>query len=264
MNRPSERQLSLPPLALTRPGLAVVGVDEGVGQATAACLIADQLARRGIRVGPCQPIATGCVRAREGLVSRQAENLAYLAQLDVNVGPLSIVSPVRYRQAAPPALALMQQTQDVNAEQDYPAIGRALKRLDEGCEMLLVDAPGEGLMTPLDRKRTTMDLLLTLDFPVVLVVQPTARMVNLAAQAKLILQNTGLRTAGFIVNGYNADHPGAEMQRAVQWLGLQTRSDVLAMLPPAEELEAVRVDPDLQAAMDVTDFVRLARPARWQ
>lgn len=260
---PQGKQLAIPPLALRSPGLAVVSVDRNLKQGRVTALIADQLARRGVRVGPCQPIATACVRAREGLVSRQAENLAYLAQLDVAVGPLDVVNPIRYRQTGPPALSIHLEQRDANAEQDYAAIGRALQRLDEGCDALLIDAPGEGLMAPLDRKHTTLDLLLTLDFPVVLVVEPTPRMLNLAAQSRLILQNTGLRTAGLVVNGYDVDHPGAEMQQIVQWLSLQTRSDVLALLPPVENFEAVRVDPDLQAAMDVTDFLRLFRPGRW-
>lgn len=261
---PKEQQLAIPPLGLSKPGLAVVSVDRNLKQGRVTCLIADQLARRGVGVGPCQPIATACVRAREGLISRQAENLAHLSQLDVAVGSLEVVNPVRFRQTGPPALSLHLEKHDLNAEQDYAAIGRALKRLDQSCEVLLVDAPGEGLLAPLDRTHTTLDLLLTLDFPVVLVVEPAPRMLSLAAQARLILQNTGLRTAGIVVNGYDADHPGAEMQQIVQWLSLQTRTDILATVPPVENFEAVRVDPDLQAAIDVTDFLRYFRPGRWQ
>ena len=255
-------QLAIPRLSLSSPGVIIVGADEGVGKSVIACLVADQLARRGIKVGPFKPIATGCQRAREGLISRDAEMLAAAARFDPEVGTLRTVNPVALKYKLPPSLALIKSTQSLTQEQDYASIGRALKHLDS-CDVLVVEAPG-GVMTPLDHKHNTLDLLRTLDFPVLVVTQPFARMFNLTAEACMIIRRMNLRLAGLIINGYDPDHPDSGMQDVVQHMGRHCRADIVAVVPRREPFNAIHIDPDLQAAVDVADIYRLCLPARWQ
>ena len=61
------------------PGLFVTGTDTGVGKTVVAGTIADWFRRRRNRVAVLKPVATGCVRRREGLVSEDAEFLAVCA-----------------------------------------------------------------------------------------------------------------------------------------------------------------------------------------
>ena len=53
------------PVAL--PGLFVTGTDTGVGKTVVAGAIADWFRRQGRRVAVLKPVATGCVRRREGV-----------------------------------------------------------------------------------------------------------------------------------------------------------------------------------------------------
>ncbi|MCK4873218.1 MAG: dethiobiotin synthase [Phycisphaerales bacterium] len=256
-------ELAIPPLALHSPGLFVTGTDTGVGKTVAACLICDQLARRGVRVGPCKPIATGCESRREGLVSDDAEQLACAARLDPDVGSLAIVNPVSLKPPTSPAVALerMHGTH-ANAQPDYASIGRALRKLDEGSDAIVVEGVG-GILTPLDRNSTVLDLMMALDFTVVVVCRATRGTLNHTAQTCRLIRSSNLRLAGLIVNGYEYDHPDPQMQENLRWLAIQNRADVLAALPKVSCFDVMRVDPDLQAAVDTTDFLRLCRSPRW-
>src|SRR5213078_1197670 len=101
------------------PGLFVTGTDTGVGKTVIAGAIAQWFARRGAPVAVCKPIATGCVRRREGLVSEDAEFLAHCADAR---HPLDLICPQRYVEPLAPAVAAERAGQPV----DWAAIQRAI------------------------------------------------------------------------------------------------------------------------------------------
>src|SRR4051794_15610336 len=75
------------------PGLFVTGTDTGVGKTVVAGMVADWFRRRGSRVAVLKPVATGCVKRREGLVSEDAEFLAVCGDAR---HPLDLICPQRY------------------------------------------------------------------------------------------------------------------------------------------------------------------------
>src|SRR5215218_2703683 len=97
-NRPVDAPLRPPRI----PSLFVTGTDTGVGKTVVAGAIADWFRRRGFRVAVLKPVATGCVRRREGLVSEDAEFLAACAAAR---HPLDLICPVRYSEPLAPAIA---------------------------------------------------------------------------------------------------------------------------------------------------------------
>ena len=62
-----------------KKGLFITGTDTGVGKTVVTAALAAVLRADGVNVGVMKPIATGCVRRREGLVSQDAEFLAKAA-----------------------------------------------------------------------------------------------------------------------------------------------------------------------------------------
>src|SRR5579864_984896 len=93
------------------PGLFVTGTDTGVGKTVVAGAIAQWFARRGAAVAVCKPMATGCVRRREGLVSEDAEFLASAAD---SRHPLDLICPQRYAEPLAPAVAAERAGQPVD------------------------------------------------------------------------------------------------------------------------------------------------------
>jgi dethiobiotin synthetase len=255
--------MTIPPLGLGKPGLFVTASRVRVGKTVAACALADHLVRRGLRVGACKPIAVGCRQTREGVISDDAELLAFAADIDPEVGTLRTVNPVAFKAEDPPAVTLARQGLAELPGDDYLSIGKALRRLDAGSQVMIVEGVG-GLMTPIDARRSTLDLARAIDYPVVVVCSATGDTLNQTAMTCRLIRMHGLRLAGLIVNGFDPHSPNREMQDNLQWLGRLGRADVVACLPRLDQFSVVALDPDLQAAVDVSDVYRLCRPPRFE
>lgn len=221
---------STPP-RLTRPGIFVTGTDTGVGKTAVSCAIAAALRnqRRGIRVGVCKPMATGCRRDREGLVSEDAEALAHFADCRQ---PLDVINPVRYIPPVAPAVAAEMTGEPV----EFGAISRCLEILDETSDAMIVEGVG-GLLVPIDHrdsKITVLDLAVALGYPVVVVCRAALGTLNHTAMTVSLLKSAGLRVAGLVVNFYEADVArvaDASVPSNRAWLERMNRVPILATTP---------------------------------
>ena len=236
------------PLRLTKPGLFVTATDTEVGKTVVTCAIASHLRRpddvqdgshRGfssVRVGVCKPLATGCRREREGLVSEYAEALAHFADCRE---PLDVINPVRYRRPLAPAVAAA----DCGDPVDLEAIWTSLTRLDAVSDVLLIEGIG-GILVPIvdgDPIITVLDLIKVVGFPVVIVVRAGLGTLNHTAMTIQLLRDAGCPVAGLVVNRYEADSGGrldARQDLAMatnrQWLERITGVRVLATVPQCD------------------------------
>ncbi|MAE65695.1 MAG: dethiobiotin synthase [Phycisphaeraceae bacterium] len=228
-------------LELTRPGLFVTGTDTEVGKTVVACSVAWHLRRAG-RVGVSKPIATGCRRDREGLVSEDAEALAHFSDCRQ---PLERINPVRYRAPVAPAVAAAQTGQPV----DFDAVEQSLGLIDRASDVVVVEGVG-GLLVPLDRQDrvlTVLDLIQALGYPVLVVSRAGLGTLNHTAMTVRLLKEAGCRVAGLVINGYQADSSGRldarrdlAMATNPRWMELMTATEVRATVP---QLDTERVDP---------------------
>src|SRR5690554_3147787 len=95
-------QPSIPPELPRTAGIFITGTDTEVGKTLVAGAIARCLRGRGRRVEVFKPVATGCRRTREGLVSADAEFLAACAE---SRRTLAEICPLRYAHAVAPNIA---------------------------------------------------------------------------------------------------------------------------------------------------------------
>lgn len=240
--RPAGKPLLSPPPRLTKPGLFVTGTDTGVGKTAVTCAIAAALRRqrRGLRVGVCKPMATGCRRDREGLVSEDAEALAHFADCRQ---PLDVINPVRYAPPVAPAVAAEMTGEAV----EFGAIARCLEILDESSDAMIVEGVG-GLLVPIDHRdarRTVLDLAVELGYPVLIVCRAGLGTLNHTAMTVSLLKSAGLRVAGLAMNFYEADaaratDPSIAGNRV--WLERMNGVPILAVAPacPADEVAPQR------------------------
>ncbi len=265
------------------PGLFVTGTDTGVGKTVACCLIADQWVRRQSgshapsRVGVFKPIVTGCRREREGLVADDTEQLAHAANFDPDIGDLDFISPVRFREPLAPAAAM--ELASSHDGIDWELIDRSLRRLDERCDRIIIEGLG-GIFAPIEQKNrqaraiTVLDLARAIGYPVVVVCRATLGTLNHTAMTCALIRQAGLPLAGLIINGYEPDSPDRAMQSNRDWLARQNHTRILATLPGRSTMDGVlprpgslefsplAIPPELQDAIDATDFASLARPAQ--
>ncbi len=265
------------------PGLFITGADTGVGKTVVTCLIADQFRRRTVhasprsRIGVLKPFATGCRKEREGLVSDDAEQLAHAADFDPDIGDLDTITPIRFREPLAPAVALERDRR--TTELDWPALDRSLRRLDERCDVLLVEGIG-GLLVPLEqfarnaRCVTILDVARVLGYPVVVVCRSSLGTLSHTAMTCDLIRRSGLSLAGLVVNGFEPDSPDVSQQTNREWLARQNQTRILATLPGRATIDGVvprpggpewnaqRIPNELREAIDATDFASIVRPGR--
>lgn len=253
---------NLPPR--DKPGLFITATDTGVGKTVVTCAIADILVRLGRRVGVCKPFATGARSEREGLVSDDAQALAYFSQLDPAVGGLPLVSPILERLPLAPAVAMERSRRAFDAE----PIRRSLSALDKGCDTVLVEGVG-GLMVPVDPANpqlTLLDLIREADYPVIVVCRAELGTLNHTALTVDALRRANCRVAGLVMNFYNPDDPDPAMQTNRDWLSRMNRLPILATVPRVGEADVNVADgvlhDEVRAAVALTDWRQYAKQPR--
>jgi dethiobiotin synthetase len=198
-------------------GLFITGTDTEIGKTYISALIARALVAAGHRVGVYKPVASGCSRSGETLVSDDA--LA-LWQAAGSPGTLEEVCPQRFAAPLAPHLAAAAEGKRIDAKLLRSGLDVWVERSD----VVLVEGAG-GLMSPLGEEEYVADLADDFGFPLVVVARNALGTINHVLQT-LIAAATfreGLDVAGIVLNrptGGAADlsalSNGAEIrQRAV-------------------------------------------------
>ncbi len=239
----------LPTTRSAIPGLFVTGTDTGVGKTVITGAIAAWFSRRGMRVGVSKPIATGCVKRREGWISEDAEFLA--AAGDVAF-PLDVICPQRFIEPLAPALAAEREGRTI----DWGAVQRALAIQSAAADVLLVEGVG-GVMVPLDRENTVLDLARALGLPAVVVARAGLGTINHTLLTIAALRAGGVSVAGVVINGYPAEAPSIAEEtnpRAIEKWG---KAPVLCIVPRAGAPLRPQLTPDIHAAIETVDWSML-------
>jgi dethiobiotin synthetase len=238
--------------AARQRGLFVVGTTVGVGATVAAAVIAHACRRAGAKVAVFQPIATGCVRRREGLVSEVAEFLAVCAD---TAHPLDLIAPVRYADATTPQIAARRADRPI----DWQAIERSTHLMTRGTEVLIVRAPAGGVLTPLDDARTTLDLARMFALPVVIVAAAGVDAISQIALTASVLRAgaSPIGAAGVVVNRYPAESASVADEESLRQIERWAGAPVLCVLP-AEPFSAPELPAGIVAAAATVDWIAQA------
>ncbi len=228
------------------PSLFITGTDTGVGKTLVAGAIADWFRRRGRRVAVCKPVATGCVRRREGWVSEDAEFLAHCADAP---HPLDVICPLRYAEPLAPAIA----AERAGDPLDWAAIQRSLDAMARGGDVMIVEGVG-GIMVPMDSKHTVLDLAGWIGAPAVVVARPALGTINHTLLTINALRRANVRIAGVVINRYSAEAASIAEEtnpRAIEKWG---KVPVLCIVPEVEDFNATALPADVVAAIGHVDW----------
>ncbi|MBX6312483.1 MAG: dethiobiotin synthase [Isosphaeraceae bacterium] len=183
------------------PGLFVVGTDTGVGKTRVAAGIARCLVEAGRRVGVLKPVATGLIRKGDRWRCEDAE--ALIAALGVGIEP-ERVTPLAFEEPLAPPVAARRQGRPLDFAQVLDATRDALAWWADRAEIILVEGVG-GLLCPLAEGATVADLAVALDFPLVVVARRGLGTLNHTLLTVEAARWRGLRVAGIVLNGSDAD-----------------------------------------------------------
>jgi len=205
-----------------KPGLFITGTDTGVGKTLIAGAIAHLLAEQGLRVGGFKPVASGCRRTPQGLVSTDAEFLTACAQAD---WPLEVVNPAAFEIPAAPIVCSRLE----NRFLDYGRISWAWRQLCEQADAVLVEGIG-GAMVPLTETDTVLDLAAEFDLPTLIVARPRLGTINHTLLTIKAVRDAGLPLAGVVISGYNAAQADIAEQTAPDVIAQVGQTTVFAVI----------------------------------
>jgi dethiobiotin synthetase len=240
--------------AISIPGLFVTATDTDVGKTVIAGAIANYFLRQGARVAVSKPVATGCVRRREGLVSEDAEFLASCADAHF---PLDMICPQRYKEPLAPAVAADRAKQPL----DWSAIDRSLQLMSRESDVIIVEGVG-GIMVPLDKEHTTLELARWLGLAAVIVARPNLGTLNHTLLTIETLRRANVPIAGVVINRYPAETPGTAEETNPRYIEKFGKTPILAIVPNEPALKRPPLPGSITAAIDMVDWNRFAARER--
>jgi dethiobiotin synthetase len=243
---------------LVIPGLFITATDTEVGKTVVAAAIAEHLRRGGKRVAVCKPVATGCPRRREGLVSEDAEFLAACADAR---HPLDVICPQRFAEPLAPAIA----AQRIGKQVDEAAIEAAMTEMAAVSDVMIVEGVG-GIMVPTGisaagEGRTVLNWAVELGLPAVVVARPGLGTINHTLLTVGALRQASVKVAGVVINRYPAGTAPMVEETNPRVIEKWGKVPVLCLVPD-EPVTAPRIGPGIRAAIDQVDWWGLAMGKR--
>jgi dethiobiotin synthetase len=175
-------------------GLFITGTGTGVGKTYVGALIAKALCAGGKRVGVYKPVASGCERQDDRLMSPDAARLWEAAG---RPGTLEQVCPQVF--AAPLAPHLAARAEGRRVDSQLLRVG--LKFWCETCDIVLVEGAG-GLMSPISDDDYNADLTAEFGYPLLIVAENALGTINATLQTLITARTyrNGLPVAGIVLN----------------------------------------------------------------
>lgn len=177
-----------------KPGLFIAGTDTAIGKTYVAAMIVRDLMAAGRRVGVYKPVASGCRRHGDTLVSDDA--LA-LWQAAGQPGTLEAVCPQRFAAPLAPPLAARAEGRKV----DRGLLRAGLNAWLDRCDIVVVEGAG-GLLSPVSEDEYVADLVLDFGWPLVVVAANRLGAIHhtLATLVAAATFRDGLDVAGVVLN----------------------------------------------------------------
>jgi len=242
-------QIDLPKKA----GLFITGTDTGVGKTLIAGAIANLLTKAGNKTGVFKPIATGCEKSREGLVSADAEFLAFCADTDL---PLSVINPVKYLTPAAPIAC----EEFENRHVDFEPIATAYTHICQTSDIVIVEGIG-GVRVPISQDIDVLDLAKWFQLPVVIVARHNLGTINHTLLTIDAVRNAGLKLAGVVINGYDPYEATKDEETAPAIIAHCGQTEILAIIPRDENssVEQALLGPDITETIAESDWLKLTQ-----
>ncbi len=224
-------------------GYFITGTDTGVGKTVVTGALAVVLRSRGVDVGVMKPVASGCARRREGLVSLDAEFLAKAADAPE---PLETIAPIRFAEPLAPTVAAARAGREI----DLLPMWTAWQRLRRRHDVMLVEGIG-GALCPVTPRQSVADLARRFNLPVLIVARPGLGTINHTAMTVEVLRSRRLEVAGIIINRYDRDTEDVADLTNPDEIRRVTGVSILGLVPEdaAADFQAGVVGPDVVAAI---------------
>ncbi len=186
-------------------GFFITGTDTGIGKTVLTALVLAELRRRGVRAAPMKPVQTGCERRPDARLA--APDLDYslsMAGMDVAEADYRRMAPFCFEPACSPHLAAERAGIEIRME----TLVGAAHALAAEYECLLIEGAG-GVLVPLNRRETMLDLMKVLGLPVLIAARAGLGTINHTLLSVRALRTAGIAIAGVVLLEGRDSAPGA-------------------------------------------------------
>lgn len=194
-------------------GLFITGTSTDVGKTYVAAILARQLTATGKRVGVYKPVASGCRRQGEQLVSDDALQLWQSAG---QPRTLLEVCPQCYESPVAPNVAARLERRPI----DDRRLRTGLDVWRDSCDVVIVEGAG-GWHSPLSDRTLVSDLAIEIGWPVVVVALNALGTINHTLLTLRAIESRGLAVECIVLNDpavrdASSDSNAAELLRLVK------------------------------------------------
>jgi dethiobiotin synthetase len=201
-------------------GVFVTGTDTGIGKTVLSALLLAEIRRRSLNAAPIKPVQTGCGGAATGTRQQALGNsnppclvpsasclavpdLDYslsMAEMKVSDEDYRTMAPYTFEPACSPHLA----AELAGTEIEIAEMVIAARTLASEYEFIVAEGAG-GVLVPLNRRETMLDLMQALRLPVIIAAHPGLGTINHTLLSIQALRSDGLDIAGVV---FVAGEPG--------------------------------------------------------
>ena len=234
-------------------GFFITGTDTGVGKTIITAALVKLAQHLGFRATGMKPVETGCQKAVDSRQQTADRNIClipsdgkFLKEMSGTDESLELITPVRFENS----LAPMPASEREGVEADVDKIIGAFRALTQKYDVLIVEGVG-GIMVPIRKDYSVMDMAKTFGLPVIVVARPGLGTINHTLLTVHYSLREGITVAGIIIN-YSHPPEGT--------LAEQTNPSVLERICPVPilgifpHLGNLKADTIEQAALQSLDL----------
>lgn len=209
-------------------GLFITGTDTGIGKTVLSALLLAEIRRRKFNTAPIKPVQTGC--------DDNVPDLDYslsMAGMSVSDEEYRNMAPYTFEPACSPHLA----AEMAGTEIDIAEMVIASRTLASEYEFIVAEGAG-GIMVPLNRRETTLDLMQALKYPILVAARPGLGSINHTLLTIRALRSDGLDVAGIVFVASQPGEPGFIEEDNAATIEHFGKVSVLGTIPYCEQLAA--------------------------
>ena len=177
-------------------GFFITGTDTDVGKTFVSGCIARNLIATGVSVTPRKPIASGCIRQKDG--SLLAEDALFLQQACESLESLETICPYQFEPAVSPHTAIKRAGLSITVDD------LALRCRTSDGNIALIEGSG-GFYSPIAADGLNKDLAVAMHYPVILVAANRLGCINQTLLSIAAIEAAGLSIHSIILNRVSAE-----------------------------------------------------------
>jgi len=218
-------------------GFFITGTDTDIGKTVATSAFLNLMRAAGSDAVPMKPVQTGCTEAAEKFMDLDlCMNLGNLSDTGIE---RSLMNLYEFETPCSPHLA----AEKAGAKIELGRIRDACLKLMNKHDCVLVEGAG-GVLVPLNKNETMLDLMVMLALPVVVVARPGLGTINHTLMTLKVLRDAGLYVSG-VVFCETEEKPCGEIENN-NWQTIEHfgRIPVLGRIPYLSSLVGEHPDAD--------------------